>query len=153
MTKHRGRTVSIAEFSRLWASDMTEAQIGALLGITQAAVQMRAKARGLPRRKDGPPRIITDTATFRSMWTAGVMIDAMATHFGVAERTIRTTVERLGLEKRGRNRHRSITIFEWRERRLAEALAASAARTRDVMALADMADGIEARRLLHRRAA
>lgn len=142
MSAHRGKALTIAEFRRLWGDpNLTQGQIGAMLGIKQHAVSLRGKLRGFPPRPMGPEPAITDDATFRSMWAARVKSQHIADHFGVALRTVTKHAARLKLPEKPRGRGLSITLSEYHELQLLERLKASAAETRAQWALAEMVDG------------
>lgn len=131
---HRGKTMSRAEFARLWNDhSITVAEIGARLGISSQAVRFRALARDLPDRPRYPRERFhvvqpEQEAEFRSMWTAGVGVYDMAEHFRTNTQRIGRTAQRLGLPKRNLTRWNKITIDEWREldarQRLVEVAAA-----------------------------
>jgi hypothetical protein len=137
MTAYRGKPMSYAEFARLWAdTSISIAQIGALAGISQQAVQQRAKARGLPLRGlRGVPRVIQDDDEFKAMWGAGVGRAEMARHFGVCEPLIGIQARRLGLPKRRLHWRKAITVQGW-------LMAREAAVTRAAMRDAEMIDGL-----------
>lgn len=143
MSAHRGKPLTIAEFRRLWDDpNLTQGQIGALLGISQHAVSLRGKLRGFPPRPMGPEPAITDDNSFRSMWAALVRSQHIADHFGVALRTVTKHAERLKLPEKPRGKGRSITLSEYRELQLLERLKVSAAETRAQLQLAEMVDGV-----------
>lgn len=130
---HRGKTISRAEFAQLWNDhSVTVAKIGAHLGISPQAVCFRALARHLPDRPRYPRQRFhlvqpEQEAEFRSMWTPGVGVYDMASHFETNTRRIGRTAQRLGLPKRNLTRWNKITIDEWCEiearQRLAEVAA------------------------------
>lgn len=131
MTAHRGKTVSRAEFARLWNDhSLTCSEIGSRLGISAQAVRFRALARNLPERPRYPRERFhlvrpEQEAEFASMWTAGVGVYDMADHFGTKHQRIGRTAVRLGLPKRDLTRWNKITIEQWRElaRHMAEVAA------------------------------
>jgi hypothetical protein len=133
MKSHRGKKVSGAEFARMWNDyGMTLAEIGARLNISEQAVRCRAAARGLPARPSYPRERFHlirhgQEADFASMWRSGVGRREMADHFETNEQRIGTTAARLGLPKRELTRWNKITIEQWRERELAQKMAAAAA--------------------------
>lgn len=133
MMAHRGKTLSHAEFARMWSDHgMTLAEIGSRLDISVQAVRCRAAARGLPARPRHPRERFHligpgQEADFTSMWQAGVGRLEMARHFGTNEQRIGTTAARLGLQKRQLTRWNKITIQEWKERELSRQMAAAAA--------------------------
>ena len=149
MTKtpaHRGKTCSDAEFRRLWASAMTLAEIGAILGISGSAVSARAKSRELGRRPKGmgPSATPVDATLFRDMWNAGVAYPVLSARFGVCERTIRTIARRLALAARPLGAA-PISLAEWRAQRVAAELKRAAAGEEAQVMLAEMADRVDGR--------
>jgi hypothetical protein len=140
MTAYRGKPLSYAEFARLWAdTSISIAQIGAMAGISQQAVQQRAKARGLPLRGlRGVPRTIRDDDEFTAMWEAGVGRAEMARHFGVCEPLIGIQARRLGLPKRRLHWRRALTVQGF-------LMAREAAVTRAALLDSEMVDRIGAR--------
>jgi hypothetical protein len=137
MTAYRGKPLSYAEFARLWAdTSISVAQIGAMAGISQQAVQQRAKSRGLPLRGlRGVPRTIRDDDEFTAMWEAGVGRAEMARHFGVCEALIGIQARRLGLPKRRLHWRRALTVQGF-------LMAREAAVTRAALYDAEMVDKI-----------
>lgn len=125
---HRGLKTSHAEFLRLWNDmSLTTEEIGRRLGIHQTNVCVRARSRGLPPRGQGVKRRVKDDALFREMWAAGVLIEDIARHFGVAKMTVRRTRWRLGLPQRQRgNTGTAITIEQFHHDRLARQMAQTA---------------------------
>ena len=137
---HRGKSVSNAQFARLYADrTLTCAQIGEVLGITAQAVRFRAKSRGLPLRGQGKvlARVITrhDEAEFASMYLSGVFTHEIAQHYHVTRCTVRKTAQRLNLPKRSRgHRHVGIPLAAWREAQIGRKMEALAAATRAALA-------------------
>ncbi len=127
MSAHRGKAVSHAEFARMWFSPMTQAEIGAVLGITDLAVNHRANRRGLPPRKKGPGPALVDGPELREMWAANVLTSAIAEHFCVSERTIRNVATRFGYPRRTGLGRASISMAEFRQLRAGQRMAAVAA--------------------------
>lgn len=142
MRGRRGKTVSEAEFRRMWNDlSMTLAQVGEVLGITQAAVSARAATRGMPPRPYGPVPLIKDEARFRAMWSAGVHSRQIAITLGIHEKTVRNHAKRLCLPRRVGGKGRGITMAGYAEARMAEAMARGAREIRAQWALAEMVDG------------
>lgn len=141
---HRGKRVSEADFRRLWQDrQLTLRQIGVILGISESAVHYRGRRRGLPPRGVSKPTLLAicgaREAEFRAMWQGNVASQDIAAHFGVSDNTVPNTAARLGLPQRGvRWRGVGIGIAEWREARVAQAMAADAERTRLAMIDAGM---------------
>lgn len=132
---YRGKEMSEAAFRRLWNDPaLTKEAIGRCLGISSQAVSQRAQSRGLPAR---PPRTYASLCVlpvdeFRDMWLAGVMTRDIIAHFGCSHLTPKNTARRLGLPLRGRSwQHRGITIEEYRQVQLAQAMADEAKRRED----------------------
>lgn len=123
-----------------------------IVGLSRVNLWRRAKAMGLPQRRQcGQPRAMPPDA-FRALWCAGVRASDIATYFGCGKSTVGNTARRMGLP--GRNGLRGIiTLVQFREEQLARRMAASARQTRDALVLAEMVDGNEQRRVLARRAA
>lgn len=133
---YRGRRISNAEFSRLYADrSLSLVQIGEMLGITEKAVRCRARARGLPIR--GNSQKHRRAPAFSSpelpdLWAAGVSASEIARYFGCSNRTIWAAVAERGLPRRGLGWHPRTTLAAWRMARLATETAA-ALRERDMV--------------------
>lgn len=124
---NRGKEVSLAEFRRLWESDLSKAEIGVMLGISGSAVGFRAKTRGLARRPSngGPPKVIGQLDTgLREFWIAGVLMDDIAAHFGVSNGTVKRAARLQKLPRRDHAfRWRAITMADYRQQQTLKAMA------------------------------
>lgn len=142
---------SAAQIRRLWADrSLRTEDIAAQMGISRQCLSYRAKALGLPSRvgnHDLQKR--GSDAEFRAMWMAGISVEDMRRHFGyVSHRGVCQRRKHMGLPTRTRSRGKgngrgwkeTITLAELAERRLASAMAKSAAETRAAMRLAEMSD-------------
>lgn len=142
----RGKRISEAEFRRLWEDrTLTVEQIGKMLDISARAVWSRAMVRGLAPRGLDKPTMQSFTGrrieAFRALWAAGVKQQDIADAFGVSFQTIRRTAARLGLAPRGRARcKQAITLDEWKQIAMRDALARSARIEQDAIILSEMAD-------------
>ncbi|MCB5411803.1 hypothetical protein [Pseudogemmobacter faecipullorum] len=129
---HRGKEVTRAEFARLWHDmSLKMDDLAAALGISAKAVQMRAKARGLPSRSvlRGAARDHFDSE-FPALWVFGVTAEEIALHYGVTVAAVHMKAHRMGMSAAGRgiSRHRpGRTIADYREFQLAAAMARTAA--------------------------
>lgn len=127
----RRRVVDDETFARLWACRrITTDEIAEWMGVTRAAVSWRARHRGLPSRAKVRRRK-HDPETLKAMWLAGVSSTDIAAHFGLASRScVSRAVKMLGLPRRKRMRGAGvpggwvghISLAEWREGKLAEAM-------------------------------
>lgn len=141
MSARRGKQVSSAEFRALWCDlSLTCTEIGARLGITQAAVSARAQMRDLPPRPYGPVPLISNNAGFAKMWAAGVHGREMAKAFGVSEKTVRNHAKRLKLPKRTGGQGHGITAAQYAEQVIAAGMRAESSAVRAQWALAEMVD-------------
>lgn len=141
---NRGKRVSEAEFRRMWMDvTLSTVEIGARLGISAAAVCSRAKTRGLPSRNGGSAlkvRPITDPE-FPAMYRMGVSLTEMADLYRCSRTHIRLEALRLGQAPRNcRGMGQTISIAEYRQRRILQALAKSAAREQSLIIHCEMAD-------------
>lgn len=118
MTAHRGRTISNAEFRRLWMDNtISTVEIGKLLGISKSAVRDRALSRGLPPRKRGLTKRANRRVTaeaLRPLWDAGVNLAGLAEYFGVQLESIPKAARRLNMPPRNLTRWNSITLEQYR---------------------------------------
>lgn len=100
----RGKTISEAEFRRMWQDEsLTITEIGRRLGIGCNAVRSRAAVRGLGDRPIKHPRMSTkkiDDDAMRKLWVKGVPIDEICDRLGVGKASIRLAIKRLGLTAR-----------------------------------------------------
>lgn len=127
--------MSDADFRRLWACHrITTEEMAATLKVTRQAVSDRARRLGLPPRAKVRRRFY-DPATLTELWNAGVRLADIAAHFGFAHSAaVSTAAGALGLPRRRRARKGGgggegwigqITMDEYREKKLAEAMRAS----------------------------
>ena len=139
-----GRHVSLAEFARMWASDMTVPQIAEELGISRSAVQFRAKRRGLPTRqrivtfKPRPPR-----DAFARMWLAGVRLSEIADHFDLTYGLAQKLLREFDLPRRpvgGQRAANRQNLDDYLQAEMRLALAASARAEGAQLRLAEMVD-------------
>ena len=141
MRANRGKRISEAEFSRLWHDEkLTRADIGAMLGITPMAVSQRARTRGLSRRRWRQTRKVSDIGLFKDMWSARVMTEEIAAHFGVSTSYPPRLALELLLPPRGRGWRSRYTVQDFMQDRLATQMASSAAKAQRAMIAAEMAD-------------
>lgn len=128
----RGKRISDADFRRLYEDrSMTCEQIGALLGISESAVALRAKARGMPLRGCAKPysHLIKPhmEAEFARYWIGGVRSQDIADHYQTFTSVIARTAKRLGLPARGKTwQHRSIPLAQFTEEATISQLASMA---------------------------
>lgn len=142
---HRGKQVTMAEFTRLWRdSSRPLAQIAAELGISQQAMFMRARLRNLGPRPPFKPNRKMDPALMRQMYLAGVTLKDIGDHFGICAQRVGKAAHDMGLSRPRGSRWHRITIADWQTEQLREAMAQDAARCRAAMVEAGM---------LYRRAA
>lgn len=140
MSCARGKTVTDAEFRRLWMDKrLSTADIGALLGISATAVGIRAKARRLPPRVKGshPQRIDRDLMV--AMWRDNVGLAELAGHFG---RSVDAIVKWFRARGMTRTCHRGnlLTVAQWQELQVARRMAEAARVTQAAMREAQMVD-------------
>jgi DNA-binding CsgD family transcriptional regulator len=140
--RKRGKSVSDAEFRRLWGDrSLTLAEVGSILGISGAAVTSRAECRGLPHRPMGPVPSISDSNLFEQMWNDGVMLVEIAQHFRVSARTVRNHVARLGLSRRPTGRKSNVIhLNDFMQIRLRRALEVAARSEQAQFINAEMVD-------------
>lgn len=144
-----GRRMVLADLRRFWAdAALTNAEIAARMGYCERYLSQIARKLGLPPRPLGP-KLRFDQARFARLWLAGVSCSEMARLFGRDQSTLSTRAKRLGLPPRHSGWQPKTTLAE---AEMAAALAVSARETRDVMALAEMSDGVEGRRKVRRAA-
>jgi hypothetical protein len=143
------RHVVLADLQQLWADDrFTNAQIAAAFGLSERHMGAVARRFELPPRRLGP-KIIYDDALIARMWQAGVALSEIATVFGRCRYTLSHHVRCMGLAPRRAGLRPLMTLAQFYEAELGARMAESARETRDAMALAEMADGIEGRRRVH----
>lgn len=155
--RNTGKTVSEAEFRRMWMDpSLSAAEIGRRLGITHQAVSHRARQRGLPPRK-GPNvtarRRLIDGPEFAAMWQASVSLTDLARLYGCSHGTVCNAARRMGLPPRYTNRWHMITLADYRALQLRAAMAASASETAAALRMAEMVDNFQVARWAGRTAA
>jgi len=139
------KRISNADIRRAWLDgSITTAQAAASVGLHRVNLWRRAKALGLPRRRNGGPPVLFAGPEFVAMWCAGVGIADIAAHFGGRPTGVKDAARRLGLSRRPAP-HRPIPLAQYRARCAEEALAArmaaAARQERQALRLADMVDG------------
>lgn len=123
-----GKCIPAAVIRRLWLDDrLSTAEAAEQAGLARVNLWRRAKALGLPPRKQGRKYQIHDLALFKAMWAAGVHGPAMAAHFGVTYSAIRATARRQGLPPRRLGSRPKITIEDFRQQLLGLRMLAKAA--------------------------
>lgn len=137
------RRIPAATIRRAWADTSNPVPVvAASIGLSHQALQRRAKAMGLPRRKCGwPPKISPGNAEFRSMWLAGVNRDGIAAHFGCDVKSVSNAVRRDGLPRRNGSGRASITLEQHQRALVIEAMARQAVMERNQFIIAEMVDG------------
>lgn len=126
--------VSHADIRRVWLDEsLSVADAAASLGLTCHALCDRAQRRDLPPRKRGR-RFAVPVVEFTELWNAGVSPSDLQKRYGTPWRTtLAETARRFGLRSFGRNERR-ISLADYQQMKLAQALTASAAETRAAMA-------------------
>lgn len=143
---HRGKQVTAAEFRRMWFDPaLTVDDIARVLNVCRRSVWQRARHRGMPDRttiiKPGPKPILDAKA--EAMWRACVRGEDIADLYGVNVSTVHMHVHRNGIQ-RGRevNRwHPAISLAEYHELQLREAMARDAQKCWAQFKAAEMLDG------------
>lgn len=137
---------SRAAFAAAWADRSIPVEdIARRFGICSVRYASRlARQLGLPVRRRGPA-VICDATEFRAMWLAGCLRADMARILGLNAGTITIEARRLGLPMRGKGWTGGITLATYQELRLARAMAADAASTREAMVQSEMVDRIAGR--------
>ena len=134
---------SAKAFAAAWADEsLRRPQIAAMFGISNLHCWRRAKALGLPPRRQGPPRKATPDAFIKAAWLAGVGSRAICRAAGIDDETLYSRVREMGLPLRGPGKRPKMTLADFREVQLRDAMAISAAETRAHMKLAEMVDGV-----------
>jgi hypothetical protein len=145
---HRGKTVTTAEFRRLWFdASLTQTDIAAALGIGVRALWQRARHRGMPPRTGITNAVCTLDAEAEAMWRACVRGEDIAAAYGVSVAAVHKHAHRKGIQ-RSRPVTRwlpAISIADYRAVQFAEAMAREAAVTRAAMRDSEMVDRIGAR--------
>jgi len=122
-----GKRIPAAAIRRVWLDEaLTTVQAAEAVGLSRSNLWRRAKALGLPPRKNGRRFEILDREGFARMWQAGVHGPDIAGHFGVTYSAVRGMARRLDLPQRPLGSRPSITLEEFRQIELAERMAASA---------------------------
>lgn len=143
----RGKTVSEAEFRRLWLDlSISQGEVGRRLGISGEAALSRALARGLPRRPaERPWTQQIDRERVYRLRRSGLSLNAIAALTGNARSSIQRILKLAGIAepKKAIRADRIASI----------ALAASASETKAAMRDAEMLDGRRDPRNTGKRAA
>lgn len=122
-----GKRIPNAEIRRVWLDPaLTTAQAAAQVGLTRANLWHRAKALGLPPRARGR-RAVIPAAELAAMWNAGVLAREIAAKWGCHPLTVCASARRLGLTRRPLGSRPAVSMEDFQEQMLGEALAATAA--------------------------
>jgi hypothetical protein len=89
----------------------------------------------------GPPFKRTSETFIRAAWVAGVSTSEIAGRAGIDRMTLYARVREMGLPLRGRGTRAKMTLMEFDQAQLREAMAASARETATAMRMAEMVDG------------
>lgn len=136
----RGKTISEAEFRRLWDDpEISSSAIAKRLDITVSAVCCRARIRGFPPRQ----KYMLPEKEFRELWNAGVRTGDIVRHYGCSHMTPPNMARHLGLPRRGKGfSQRGIRMEDYQAQRLAKEMAAEAARRQACVIASGQADFI-----------
>lgn len=108
------KRIPAAAIRRVWLDDaMTQTEAAALIGLSRVSLWIRAKALGLPARKEGRRPVIPD-AELAVLWRACVKSTAIAGLYGCPEGSVRQASRRLGLARRPIAKHRVLSLDEYR---------------------------------------
>jgi hypothetical protein len=123
-----GKRIPAAEIRRVWLDErLTTAQAAEAVGLARSNLWHRARALGLPPRKNGRRFEIMDLPRFTRMWDAGVHGPQMAEYFGVTYSAVRATARRHGLAPRPLGTRPKVTLYDFLQMELGERMRASAA--------------------------
>lgn len=127
---HRGKRVTLAEFSRLWHDPrMTVADIARALDISERSVWSRAHHRGMPDRTQiAAMGKCGFGAEFEAMWFARVIAADIGAHYGRHEDSVSKHARRHGFQRSAPITRWApgITLAEYRLREMATRMAAAA---------------------------
>jgi len=122
-----GKCIPAALIRRLWLDErLSTAEAAAHAGLSRSNLWLRAKALGLPPRKQGRKYEIADLALLTAMWEAGVHGPTMAEYFGVTYSAIRATARRHGLPARPLGTRPKVTLADFLQSQLAARMAPAA---------------------------
>lgn len=131
----------------MWKTDMTREQMAQEFGCNVSAIKRARDALALPERPRGGVRggaamLIDGRARLAiDMWRCGVALEAMAAHFGFSRSGMRLILKRLGVEPRKiGSPQESLSVLDYLQERLAERMAAGAARAQAEIIAREMAD-------------
>lgn len=102
MKANRGRVVSEANFRRMWDNlTIPKAEIGRRLGITGAAVTLRAEARGFPPRPTVRPwQQVHSKGEMVRLFDLGLSLTHIAEVLGCTASTVRHALKKSGRQMR-----------------------------------------------------
>lgn len=118
------KRVPSATIRRVWLDEtLTTAEAAALIGLSRVRLWVRAKALGLPARKDGRRRVIP-RAEMATLWLAGVRATEIAALYGCPYNTVSQTRWRDGLPCRPAGHHAVLSLADYRTRLLRKSMRA-----------------------------
>lgn len=144
-----GKTVSNAEFRRMWMDEtITATEIGRRLGITVQAVRIRARVRNLPPRKGGAGKVKKiDPVLFRKLWDANVSPVEIGRLFNCCPQNVTKRAREWGFPQRDCHKWNVVSLAAF-------ILSVSARETQAALKMAKMVDGFrDARSITGKRAA
>lgn len=124
------KRIPASAIRRVWVDTaLTTTQAAVQVGLSRSNLWLRARALGLPPRKAGQRSLgIADDPEFAAMWLAGVLIAAMAAHFGCHKFTICRLAREAGLPRRPLGRRIRVTLADFRKLQKLAAMRAMAER-------------------------
>lgn len=126
---HRGKTMSIAEMRRLAEANLSWADIGKILNVSDRSACNRLKARGISKAKAPKKRTYdADTvATAVQLYRDNVRMDDIEATTGLSGALIRQRAREAGVPPRRReDRAGLMTLADYRTRQIVESMAKDA---------------------------
>jgi hypothetical protein len=116
------KRVPNATIRRVWLDEtLTTAEAAALIGLSRVRLWVRAKALGLPARKEGR-RAVIPPAEMETLWLAGVRATEIAALYGCPYNTVSQTRWRQGLPCRPAGHHAVLALAEYRAQLLRKSM-------------------------------
>lgn len=108
------KRVPNAAIRRVWLDEaLTSAEAAAAVGLSRVRLWVRAKALGLPARKDGRRPVIPD-GELVLLWQGGVRVAEIAALYRCPKTSVRGASRRIGLPPRPTGRHIVVSLTQFR---------------------------------------
>lgn len=127
------KCISDAAIRRAWMDlSMTSGEAARSVGLSRVGLWARAKKLALPARPEGR-RVVIPREILAPLWAADVRVADIAAFYQCPDQSVRQSARRYGLPKRPKGKHRLISLDDYRQHLLGQAMAKRAVAERGAM--------------------